>query len=106
MRAPTLSSMVIAAAMLVASHQGAVAQSEKRPFCLQSPTGSMNCTYDSLEQCQQILGGRSVSGACTANPAWTETTGAGGARSPDRPPGSRDRQPSAAGESTAVDVDP
>jgi hypothetical protein len=31
----------------------------------------------SLEQCQQILGGRSVSGTCVANPAWSETTGAG-----------------------------
>src|SRR5262245_62043834 len=98
MRAPTLSSIVVTAALLVAPHQGAFAQAEKQPFCLQSPTGSMNCTYDSLEQCQQILGGRSVSGACVANPAWiettgaggSETTGAGGASSPDRPPDSRD----------------
>ena len=96
MRASTLSSMVVAAALLVAPHQAAFAQSEKRPFCLQSSTGSMNCTYDSLEQCQQILGGRSVSGACIANPAWTETAGAGGTTSPDHPPDSRDRPPSPA----------
>src|SRR5262245_52060279 len=103
MRAPTLSSIVVTAALLVAPHQGAFAQAEKQPFCLQSPTGFMNCTYDSLEQCQQILGGRSVSGTCVANPAWSETTGtgsettgAGGASSPDRPPGNRDHPPSPA----------
>jgi hypothetical protein len=95
MRARTLLSILAAAALIAAAHQTS-AQSEKQPFCLQSPTGLMNCTYDSLEQCQQILGGRSVSGACIANPAWSETTGAGGTRAPDRPPGSRDRPPSAA----------
>ena len=95
MRARTLLSILAAAALIAAAHQTS-AQSEKQPFCLQSPTGSMNCTYDSLEQCRQILGGRSVSGTCIANPAWSETTGAGGTRSPDRPPGSRDRPPSAA----------
>jgi len=105
MRAPTLSSIVVTAALLVAPHQGAFAQAEKQPFCLQSPTGSMNCTYDSLEQCQQILGGRSVSGACVANPAWIETTGAGGTRSPDHPPGNRDRPPSPAPHATSGDVE-
>ena len=94
MHARTLLSILGAAALIAAPHQSA--QLEKQPFCLQSPTGSMNCTYDSLEQCQQILGGRSVSGTCIAKPAWSETTGAGGTRSPDRPPGSRDRPPSAA----------
>jgi hypothetical protein len=74
----------------------AYAQREKQAFCLQSATGSLNCTYDSLEQCQQVLGGRSTSGTRIANPARSETTGAGGTRSPDRPPGSRDEPPSPA----------
>src|SRR5262245_10481751 len=98
MRARVLLSIAMAGAQQV-TH----AQREKQPFCLQSPTGFMNCTYDSLEQCQQIVGGRSVSGTCVANPAWSETTGtgsemtgAGGASSPDRPPDGRDHPPSPA----------
>jgi|SRR5947207_3374868 hypothetical protein len=93
MRAPTLALAVVAAALIAAAHQPADAQHEKQPFCLQSPRGSLNCTYDSLEQCQQILGGHAASGTCVANPARSETTGIGGTRSPDRPPGSRDHPP-------------
>ena len=96
MRAPTLSLAVVAAALIGAPQQSAYTQQEKQPFCLQGATGSLNCTYDSLEQCQQVLGGRSATGTCVANPARSETTGAGGTRSPDRPPGSRDRLPSPA----------
>ncbi|HZD63113.1 MAG TPA: DUF3551 domain-containing protein [Xanthobacteraceae bacterium] len=96
MRAPTLSLAVVAAALIGAPQESAYAQHEKQPFCLQGATGSLNCTYDSLEQCQQVLGGRSATGTCVANPARSETTGAGGTRSPDRPPGSRDRPPSPA----------
>jgi Protein of unknown function (DUF3551) len=94
MRALTLSSAIVAGALMAALHQPAYAQREKQPYCLQSATGALNCTYDSLEQCQQILGGRSVSGTCMANPARLETTGSGGTTSPDRPPGSRDQPPS------------
>jgi hypothetical protein len=93
MRALILSLSLVAAALIAGPQQAAYAQREKQPFCLQSPTGSMNCTYDSLEQCQQILGGRSASGTCVANPARSETTGFGGSRSPDRPPDSRDHPP-------------
>jgi hypothetical protein len=104
MRAGMLLSITMAAALIAVPQQGTHAQHEKQPFCLQSPTGSMNCTSDSLEQCQQILGGRAVSGTCVANPASSETTGAGGsemtgaggASSPDRPPDSRDHPPSLA----------
>ena len=96
MRAPTLASILLGIALVGAPLQVAYAQREKQAFCLQSATGSLNCTYDSLEQCQQILGGRSASGTCIANPARSETTGAGGTRSPDRPPGSRDEPPSPA----------
>ena len=96
MRAAPLASSLLGLALLGVPLQTAYAQHEKQPFCLQSATGSLNCTYDSLEQCQQILGGRSASGTCVANPARLETTGAGGTRSPDRPPGSRDEPPSPA----------
>ena len=96
MRAPTLASILLGVALVGAPLQVAYAQREKQAFCLQSATGSLNCTYDSLEPCQQILGGRSASGTCIANPARSETTGAGGTRSPDRPPGSRDEPPSPA----------
>jgi len=96
LRAPTLASILLGIALVGAPLQVAYAQREKQAFCLQSATGSLNCTYDSLEQCQQILGGRSASGTCIANPARSETTGAGGTRSPDRPPGSRDEPPSPA----------
>ena len=96
MRAPTLASILLGVALVGAPLQVAYAQREKQAFCLQSATGSLNCTYDSLEQCQQVLGGRSATGTCVANPARSETTGAGGTRSPDRPPGSRDRPPSPA----------
>src|SRR5882757_8141632 len=96
MRAATLASTLLGVALIGAPHQAAYAQREKQPFCLEAATGSLNCTYDSLEQCQQILGGRSATGTCVANPARSETTGAGGTRSPDRPPGSRDRPPSPA----------
>jgi len=102
MRARVLLSIAMAGALIAIPQQVTHAQREKQPFCLQSPTGSINCTYDSLEQCQQILGGRSVSGTCVVNPARSETTGAGGSettgaggtRSPDHPPDSRDHPPS------------
>ena len=96
MRAATLASILLGVALVGVPLQAPYAQQEKQPFCLQSATGSLNCTYDSLEQCQQILGGHSASGTCVANPAWSDTTGAGGTNSPDRPPGSRDRPPSPA----------
>jgi len=102
MRARVLLSIAMAGALIAVPQQATHAQLEKQLFCLQSPTGSINCTYDSLEQCQQILGGRSVSGTCVVNPARSETTGAGGSettgaggtRSSDHPPDSRDHPPS------------
>jgi hypothetical protein len=94
MRAVIFFSAVSLAALIAAAHQPAHPQREKQPYCMHSATGSLDCTYDSLEQCQQILGGRSVSGTCMANPARLETTGSGGTRSPDRPPDSRDQPPS------------
>src|SRR5215471_15230122 len=96
MRARVLLSIAMAGALIAVPQQATHAQLEKQLFCLQSPTGAINCTYDSLEQCEQILGGRSVSGTCVAKPARSEATGVGGTRSPDRPPDSRDHPPSPA----------
>src|SRR5262245_14462438 len=96
MRAAILFLAVPLAALIAVAHHPAYAQREKQPYCLQNATGALNCTYDSLDQCQQILGGHSVSGTCIANPARLETTGSGGTRSPDRPPGGRDQPPSTA----------
>ena len=69
-------------ATLVVGPQAAVAQNEYA-FCHQGQTGSLNCVYNSLEQCRQSQDGRSVGGRCVPNPA---TTGQGGV-APLGPPG-------------------
>jgi hypothetical protein len=103
MRTTILSSGLLAAA-LIAAPQAAMAQSGGKPYCLQSPTGALNCTYDSFDECQQIQGGRSVGGGCIANPARSDTTGRGGMDTPrglDAPrgsgPNSLDRLPPGGG---------
>ena len=53
-------------------------QAQENAFCLESPPGSKNCIYDSLDQCQQVLGGGSAGGSCVANPARSGTTGQSG----------------------------
>ena len=67
---------------LVAGSQAVVAQNEYA-FCHQGPTGSLNCVYNSLEQCRQSQDGRPVGGRCVPNPA---TTGQGNV-TPLGPPG-------------------
>jgi Protein of unknown function (DUF3551) len=59
-------SAILAAASSIAAPQSANAQN--RPFCLRSPTGALNCTYDSWEQCEQFIRGRTVGGGCVENP--------------------------------------
>jgi hypothetical protein len=81
MRTLILSSGLLAAA-LIGGPQVAVAQNEYA-FCHEGPTGSLNCIYNSLEQCRQAQDGRSVGGKCVSNPA---TTGQGGV-TPLGPPG-------------------
>jgi hypothetical protein len=80
MRGLILSSGLLAAALIVGP-QAAVAQTEGKAFCLQGPAGSINCIYESFEQCQQVQGGRSVGGGCVPNPRLG-TTGAGGRGNP------------------------
>jgi hypothetical protein len=80
------------AAALVAGPQAAVAQTGGTAFCLQSPSGAMNCAYDTLAQCEQRRGGQAAAGGCVPNPAARSgTTGAGGGMrdpaSPQSPPG-------------------
>jgi hypothetical protein len=80
------------AAALVAGPQAAVAQAGGKAFCMQSASGSMNCAYDTLAQCEQRRGGQAAAGSCVPNPAARSgTTGAGGGMrdpaSPQSPPG-------------------
>jgi hypothetical protein len=98
MRTAILSSGLLAAALITAP-QAAMAQSGGKPYCLQSPTGALNCTYDSFDECQQIQGGRSVGGGCIANPALSGTTGRGGGLDAPRGsgPNSLDRLPPGGG---------
>ena len=77
MRSLILSSALLTAALL--APQAAVAQSPERPrpFCLQSPTGDLECSYDTMAQCREGTLGRSVGGGCIPNPQLG-TTGGGG----------------------------
>jgi len=79
MRTLILSSGLLIAG-LIGGPQAAIAQNEYA-FCLRGPTGSLNCIYNSMEQCRQA--GGSASGSCVPNPA---TTGQGGVN-PSGPPG-------------------
>jgi hypothetical protein len=89
MRAVILSTSFIA---LTAAAQMALAQTQEA-YCLESPGGARNCSYESLERCQQMAG-RSIGGRCITNPALTGTTGAGGMDAPrGTGPHSLDRVP-------------
>jgi hypothetical protein len=68
MRTLSLSSGLLAAA-LVGGPQTAIAQNEPA-FCFQGSRGSMNCMYDSMEQCRQASG--SATGRCVPNPVRAE----------------------------------
>jgi hypothetical protein len=99
MRASILLSAGVLAASLIAPPQAA-AQVGGQAWCMQGPTGALNCLYDSYAQCQQFLENRSLAGNCLSNPAQLSTTGRGGADSPrglDAPrgtgPNSLDRMP-------------
>jgi Protein of unknown function (DUF3551) len=83
MRGLILSSGLLVAA-LVAGPQAAVAQAGGKAFCLESSSGSMNCAFDSLAQCEQRRSS-ATGGACVPNPAGTTGAG-GGARDPAAPP--------------------
>jgi hypothetical protein len=93
-----LSAGALAAAVIVPPQ--AAAQVGGQAWCLQGPTGALNCLYDSFVQCQQAVSDRSLAGSCLSNPAQLSTTGRGGAEAPrglDAPrgsgPNSLDRMP-------------
>ena len=101
MRALILSTGLLGAALIAVPQ--ASAQIGGQAYCLQGTTGALNCSYDSLDQCQQALGGRSLAGGCVSNPAQLSTTGRGGTDAPrglDAPrgtgPNSMDRMPTPA----------
>src|SRR5712691_4914787 len=99
MRVPTVLSACLPAAVLVAVLPVS-AQLGGQAVCLQGTTGALNCSYDSLAQCQQFVSDRSLAGNCISNPAQLTTTGRGGidaARGLEAPrgsgPNSMDRVP-------------
>jgi len=56
----------------------AAAEVGAQAWCMQGPTGALNCIYDNLAQCQQAISDRSLAGNCLSNPAQITTTGRGG----------------------------
>jgi hypothetical protein len=56
----------------------AAAEVGAQAWCMQGPTGALNCIYDYLAQCQQAISDRSLAGNCLSNPAQITTTGRGG----------------------------
>jgi hypothetical protein len=91
MRASILTSAFFAA---VAITLPASAQSQDKPYCLESTAGARTCIYESLERCQQMASVRTIGGRCVINPAQAGTTGAGGLDAPrGTGPHSLDRMP-------------
>jgi Protein of unknown function (DUF3551) len=91
MRAILQSSVFAAAALLAAP---AFAQSQDKPYCLESQVGARTCIYESLERCQHMAAMRSIGGRCVINPAQSGTVGAGGMDAPrGTGPHSLDRVP-------------
>jgi hypothetical protein len=72
-----IASSALAAAALLATTPGALAQSGQKAFCLQSG-GAKSCIYDTMAACEQAKGARQGA-SCVANP---ESTGRGGPPAP------------------------
>lgn len=69
------------AATMLSAIPGASAQGDGA-FCLQKGSRQMECTYQTMAQCEQARTGVSAQGTCIANP---RTTGSG-AGSTQQPP--------------------
>jgi hypothetical protein len=90
----TIVFFLITAAAMIAATQAASAQSQEKPYCLESQAGARNCIYESLERCQQMAGVRTIGGRCVLNPTQAGTVGAGGMDAPrGTGPHSLDRVP-------------
>jgi hypothetical protein len=86
--------VLIAAAAMIAATEAASAQSQEKPYCLESQAGARNCIYESLERCQQMASVRTIGGRCVINPAQAGTVGTGGMDAPrGTGPHSLDRVP-------------
>ena len=62
-----LTAAVVATAAILGSHSGAQAQ-QNAPYCSRTDEGNMNCSYQTMEQCQASLKGASTTGTCVRNP--------------------------------------
>ncbi len=87
----------LATAVVLATSPSAFAQTQDKAFCMRTKTGALNCSFDSMAQCQQAAQmnpGASISpmgNNCIARPG---TTGAGGMDAPRGDgPHSMDRVP-------------
>jgi hypothetical protein len=80
MRSLFAASALIASAIL-AGAQGATAQ-ENAAFCLRgSDSGGLNCSYNTMAQCEQAKKGASNTESCIPNPR-NNTTGSGSGMAP------------------------
>ena len=77
MRSLILSSGLLAVALIGAPQVSIAQTSGDKPFCLRHESGSLQCNFDTMAQCQQGREGRSVGGGCVPNPG-KGTTGGGG----------------------------
>jgi hypothetical protein len=97
----TLIASAVTAAALLAAPQLALAQAgnpaNQAPYCLQSPGGAPNCSYQTMNQCEQNSAHFGPDFRCVQNPhsaadrAYEQvepgaTTGAGAPRLPERAP--------------------
>jgi Protein of unknown function (DUF3551) len=81
-----IASSAIAAALLASAPALAQQQEQHAPVCMRgSDSGGLNCSYDTVAQCQEALRGADNTGTCIYNPRLSGTTGRGGnADEPDR----------------------
>jgi hypothetical protein len=90
MRSLITSACLLGAGLIVGSPT--LVQAQEKPFCLENPSGSRSCNYDTLDQCQQVLRADATGGGCVANPA-SGTSGQGGTSqdpNPNNEPSKRD----------------
>ncbi len=75
--------LIISSAALAALFAAVPANAQQNlPFCLRGAgSGSLDCSYQTMAQCQESMKGTSITGTCVANP---RTTGQGSQQAPGR----------------------
>jgi hypothetical protein len=68
-----IASSALAVAALLAATPGALAQSGKKAFCLQSAGGAKSCIYDTMAACEQAKRGQAQASCVRSD----ESTGSG-----------------------------